>query len=288
MQIMLAIFTIPKPFKDHVGIIQRNALRSWLDLSPSCEVILCGDDEGVAETAAQFNVLHISNLERNTYGTPLLNSAFLNVIQYTRNNLLCYVNADIILFPNLLDAVKLVPFEQFLMVGQRWDMDVSSEIDFQSENWESKLMNDRQSRGRLHGTSGIDYFVFPKNTISGLPNFAVGRPGWDNWLIYHARSLEIPVIDATNAVKIIHQNHDYSHVKERRGNTYEGPEGDHNIGLMGGLERAYTISDATWMLTKNKLKPARSPRYLCRRIFRWLAPYLGLYRLLAKIKHLKG
>lgn len=285
---MLTIFTIPKPFKDHIGIIQRNALRSWSNLSPSCEVILCGDDEGVAQTARQFGVRHIHDLVRNSYGTPLLSSAFECVQEIARNNLICYVNADIILFSDLLEAIKRIPFEQFLMVGQRCDLEVSSEIDFESKDCWSKLKDDLRSQGLLHGASGIDYFVFPKDSIGKLPDFAVGRPGWDNWLIYRARSLGFPVIDATKAVQIIHQNHDYSHVKERRGNTYEGPEGDENVRLMGGPEKAYTIYDATWMLTSTELKPARSIKYLIRRIFRWLAPYLGLYRLLAQIKRIKG
>ena len=285
---MLTFFTIPKPFRDHIGIIQKNALRSWLKLEPTCEVILCGDDEGVAETAKQFGVQHIPDLVRNAYGTPLLSSAFERSQEIARNNLVCYVNADIILFPDLLEAIKRIPFEQFLMVGQRWDLDISAEIDFESEDCWSELRNDLRSRGVLHGASGIDYFVFPKDIIGKLPDFAVGRPGWDNWLIYHARSLGFPVIDATKAVTIIHQNHDYSHVRGRRGNTYEGPEGDENVKLMGGIERAYALSDATWVLTSTELKPALSIKYLFRRIFRRIAPYLGLYTLRTKIKRMRG
>ena len=43
---MLTFFTTGKPFRGHSGIIQRNALRSWLLLDPDVEVILFGDDEG--------------------------------------------------------------------------------------------------------------------------------------------------------------------------------------------------------------------------------------------------
>lgn len=285
---MLTIFTIPKPFRNHIATIQTNALQSWLKLDPGCEVILCGDDEGVAGIAKKFGVRHIPDLVRNAYGTPLLTSAFRRVQEIAENSIICYVNADIILFPDLLEAVKRIPFEQFLMVGRRWDLDISAEIDVESEDWESKLKNDLQSRGILHGASGIDYFVFPKESIGELPHFAVGRPGWDNWLIYRARSLGLPVVDATNAVTIIHENHDYSHVQGRRGNTYEGPEGDENVKLMGGLEKAYVLSDATWVLTSTDLKPARTTKYLVRRIFRWLVPYLGLHTLLVKIKRMKG
>jgi len=58
---------------------------------------------------------------------------------------------------------------------------------------------------------GLDYFIFPCGLFRDIPPFAVGRPAWDNWLVYKARSLGLPVIDATKMVTAIHQNHAYSH-----------------------------------------------------------------------------
>jgi hypothetical protein len=52
---MLTIFTIPKPFRGHIEVIQRNAIESWLRLRPQCEIILCGDDPGVAEAASEYS-----------------------------------------------------------------------------------------------------------------------------------------------------------------------------------------------------------------------------------------
>src|SRR5258708_22215262 len=49
-----------KPFRDHSGIIQRNALRSWTQLHPDIEVILFGDDAGAAETRSEE---HTSELQ---------------------------------------------------------------------------------------------------------------------------------------------------------------------------------------------------------------------------------
>ena len=48
---MFTFFTTAKPFRGHNGIIQRNALKSWMLLHPDAEVILFGDEEGVAGTA---------------------------------------------------------------------------------------------------------------------------------------------------------------------------------------------------------------------------------------------
>ena len=51
---MLTLFSTPKPFRGHIAVIQTNAIRSWLELEPACEVILFGDEEGTAEVAAAF------------------------------------------------------------------------------------------------------------------------------------------------------------------------------------------------------------------------------------------
>ena len=42
---MLTIFSCPKPFRGHFGMIQRNAIRSWTLLKPTPDVILIGDEK---------------------------------------------------------------------------------------------------------------------------------------------------------------------------------------------------------------------------------------------------
>ena len=53
---MITIFTIPKPFKGHINTIQRNAIQSWMQLKPECEIILFGDDYGVSDIAKEFGL----------------------------------------------------------------------------------------------------------------------------------------------------------------------------------------------------------------------------------------
>ena len=48
---LLTLFSAPKPFTDpHIALIQRNAIRSWT-LLPDVEVILLGEETGLAEAA---------------------------------------------------------------------------------------------------------------------------------------------------------------------------------------------------------------------------------------------
>ena len=54
---MLTIFTAPKPFTNpHIDLIQRNAIRSWVALGPEVEVLLIGEEEGLAEAARELGV----------------------------------------------------------------------------------------------------------------------------------------------------------------------------------------------------------------------------------------
>src|SRR5690606_5406703 len=77
---VLTIFTIPKPFEGHIDVIQRNALESWCRLDAQVEVILCGDDPGVAEAAQDLGMKHLGVLPCTDYGTPLLDEAFRQVL----------------------------------------------------------------------------------------------------------------------------------------------------------------------------------------------------------------
>ena len=105
---MLTLFSVPKAFEGLMDVIQRNAIKSWTLLEPSCEIILMGDDQGTSEAAADMGVRHIPDLNRNEFGTPLLDHAFQMAAAESKYPLLCFVNADIILMGDILEAVKRV------------------------------------------------------------------------------------------------------------------------------------------------------------------------------------
>ena len=73
---MLTVLSVPKPFRGHIGIIQRNAIRSWVGLADGVQVMLMGSEEGTSEVAAEEGLLHFPNIVCNRFGTPLLRSVF--------------------------------------------------------------------------------------------------------------------------------------------------------------------------------------------------------------------
>lgn len=101
---MLNIFSTPKPFKGLIKVIQTNAIRSWISLHPPCEVILFGNEEGTAEIASELGIRHIPDVERSEYGTPLISSLFRIAQSIGTHELMCYVNADIILMNDFMES----------------------------------------------------------------------------------------------------------------------------------------------------------------------------------------
>lgn len=263
---MVTIFTIPKAFTGRIGQIQLNAIGSWLQLEPACEVLLFGDEAGTAETASQLGTRHIREIECSEYGTPLVSSAFRLAQKVSTDDLFCYVNADIILVSDFVRALPHVDMKSFLIVGRRWNLDSEGLLDYGDPLWEARLLKHVRSAGVLFVPSGLDYFVFPRGLFEDMPPFVVGRVGWDNWMVLHARVSRIPVIDATRAITAIHQNHDYAHLPNGEVTMRSGAEARRNLQLLGGTYRAFTVKDATHILTDTGVRPGGGPARLLRRV----------------------
>lgn len=239
---IVTFFSIPKPFEGHIGIIQRNAIRSWSAL-PSCRVVLFGSEPGLAEAADDVGALHVPALAQNERGTPLVSDAFERIRAIAETPVICYVNADILFTGDVVRAARFLDEQgppEWLLIGRRKDLDVGLDLEFGS-SWERDLIEDVSARGIPHGFSGIDYFLFPRRLAVPFPPLAVGRPGWDNWFIFRARRGGIPVVDASNAVLCVHQNH------PPRYRAY-GTEARRNSRAGGGFYNMATLRDADWRL----------------------------------------
>ncbi len=277
---LLTIFTAPKPFTDpHINTIQRNAIQSWLHLGPEIEVLLVGDEAGMRQVADEYDVRQLPEVTCNESGTPLVSSIFSLGRQASQAPLLAYLNADILLLPDFVESAKQVwrQSDQFLVIGQRWDLDVPEPLDF-SDGWEQRLREDVKNRGSLHLPAGSDYFLFPRSLFIEMPNFAIGRAGWDNWMIYYARQQAWPVIDGTPSIMVIHQSHDYSHLPGGKPH-YEQEESWANEAMAGGSANLYMVLDSDKQLVGGKVRP---PKMTLMRTLRraeiWFTPPDGTRR----------
>jgi len=250
---ILTIITAPKAFRDpHITTIQRNAFRSWKELGDQVQVLVVGADAGVEQNTKDLELLHFDKVKCNQLGTPLIDSMLEIARQETQSLYLGIVNADIILLPDLLNAIKRSGdrFEKFLLVGQRWDIEIRYELNY-DELQPDRLKQKIISEGKLHPPMGSDFFIFPRSCFTQIPRFAIGRAGWDNWFIFKSRWEGWPVIDATNDVIIAHQTHDYRHLPG--GQThYRLPETYENVKRGGGEHTIFTLKDAQYQLIEGR------------------------------------
>jgi hypothetical protein len=159
-----------------------------------------------------------------------------------------------ILMADFVEAARrsLSMRDEFVLLSQRWDLDITQSLDF-AEGWQDRLSSIVQHQGSLHRPAGSDFFLFPKACYLNIPDFTIGRAGWDNWMIYKARRMGWAVIDCTPSIMLVHQNHDYSHLPNAKSH-HTHPETRENIRLAGGLANIrYTILDATHQLADGKL-----------------------------------
>ena len=250
----LTLFTAPKAFIDpHTSLIQHNALRSWQALGDSVSVVVVGNEEGIGEAAKAYGFTHRPDVRLNKLGTPLISSIFDLARQENDSPFLAYVNADIFLFPEILDVIRNVASqaEQFLLIGQRWDLEVTEPLTFEGE-WVPALKSSMHKDGKLHTRTGSDYFIFPRSCFPEIPDFSVGRAGWDNWMIYQARRQGWLAVDCSAELDIIHQEHDYRHLPEGKPH-YRLPETGENIRLAGGRRTIFVLDDASHRLVNGKL-----------------------------------
>jgi hypothetical protein len=292
---MLTIFSTPKPFRGHDNITQRNALKSWTILHPDVEVILFGDEEGAAEACRDLGIRHERQVRRNENGTKYLNYMFDRACEMSRHNFLCYANCDIILMSDFRAGLELAAkaHTQFLMIGRRWDIDITEPRDFSRSDWDHQLRSLALLKGKRNGPSWIDYFCFSRDLYHGkMPPFLIGRHGWDPWLTWFACSSNIPVIDASRAVVAVHQNHDYAYLKKGAGASISSSEVDYNLHFGDASTwRYYGADSATEVIRAGRLKAHRMA---------WFGPinlriyvyghniWFALLRLTRPIRHLLG
>jgi hypothetical protein len=270
----LTVVSLPKAFRDIYGVIQTNAIRSWSRLSGG-SVILFGDEEGTAEIVHSIpNATHCSTVERNRFGTPLINYLFSQSSVMADTNWMAYANCDIILppdLPALVDRIASQIHGPFVLAGRRWNINMDELIDFEDPKWFEKLDGRFKDDRTLYGTAGMDLFVFPPHFYDDMPPFPIGWPGakYDNWLVWYACHRQIPIVDITDATTIYHQNHPLV-----GGAIHDEKWKEHRISLklLGGYGRSYDIRDTTHIALANGtvIRRAWSVKMIPVKLKRWV------------------
>jgi len=260
-------------------VIQTNAITSWTKLSPRPEIILFGQDEGTAEICEALGIRHVPDVATTAQGTPLLSDMFLRGQQLASSPVVCWANADVIFTDALLRAANVIAHHDRAgyLVGRRTDIDQLTPVDF-DDDWQTRIRQVASATGEQKPVNWIDYFVFTRGLFTKLPPFAIGRPGYDPWLIWKAASLGADVVDATEFVLAVHQRHDYSHVGGRSV-AFTGTEAKQNAAIVDDWRHYHSIAYAKLKLNSSgELAPATGAMYRLARLRTYAAHTLRFTR----------
>lgn len=150
---VLSIFSASKPSEGRTAAIQRNAITSWALLRPRPEIIVFGDESGTSEVCADLGLRHVPELADNEFGSKLVSDLFGQAQRLARGDVVCYVNSDIVLMNDFMDALwRIVAWHRkpFLAIGTRWNVGVRDSIDFSSD-WEDSLRRAVEAEGEPGG-----------------------------------------------------------------------------------------------------------------------------------------
>lgn len=263
----ITCFLVPKPFLGHAKLIQENALRCLAALG--IPTLVMGDEGGAAEAAAACGVRHLPAVLRNEAGTPRVDGAFALAREVAETSHLCYLNADMLLPRDflILVAAVLEQAPRALLTGRRWNLNVDEVLTFDAEGWGA--LEERCSRdGVCPGPAAMDYFIFPRDAFLSMPPFAIGRPGWDNWMVYQAKAEGRPVVDLSPMVAAVHQNHDFNHLPGGEATYRNGAESLANRHMAGGYFHLLNLEDATHVAAQGRVR-RRWWRFSSTMVTRW-------------------
>ena len=159
-------------------------------------------------------------------------------------DLMVYFNSDIVVGQHFMEAVNLAAARfdgPFLMIGHRDNLELDRYLDF-SNGWFSRLQGEVAERGHQHPACGKDYFIFRKPQFFDMPPFIVTAIEWDNWIVWNTLQREVPLIDATDFIKVVHQDH----WRKKRGSVQTRI----NRSLFAGANKTTYIYNATWAMDR--------------------------------------
>ena len=278
---MISILTSFKPFEGDDAVRQRNALASWRALGPDTEIMAFAPPEGLGEVAREYAIKQVFDLPAFEGKLPRVDTFFAYGREHGRHDIQMYVNGDILLFPDFADVIWKIRLPRWMAMGQRTDVDVFEELTFGDAG--TALRDRLFSLGQLHDIGGIDYFVWRRGSLPPLPTLCLGSAGWDNIFIYCCRRAGMPVIDATRAITVFHQNHDFRRLSDGTREAYEGPAARWNLRQVPDrLCLFYTTDASHWMDENGRVRSAlTSPRHAWRMVFTW--PILRSWPRLARL-----
>ena len=206
-QPILTLFTTWAEESDRYPV-HNLTVRNWQSLRPYVIPVVFTNQASIADDCRRkgWDVLPV-RISANG-GIPVLKFMFLDAISTYNTTFYGYGNSDILFTDSLIETLAWLKMsvkldKPILIIGKRTNVNYVGVKEMVT--WK-KLSAVASSRGKLFRGLAEDYFITTRfYPWKNIPEVVIGRPAFDNWLVYHTRKQNQTVIDATRTILAVHQ-----------------------------------------------------------------------------------
>lgn len=190
---------------------EKNSLLSWTKLDCVNEIVVYTSLETSQILEHPKVVVRTYPKELKPLDPPSIKDLFLDAIEKTQNQYLCYINSDIIFLSDFCETFKNIKDKYdkpFQMVGKRRDWENHYDLDIL--NLSDEQIKEKVGHMPLRNTEHCDYFAFDRKVYADLndkgffPNFFIARGSFDRCMLWLPRQLGYDSIDCSEAIYVIH------------------------------------------------------------------------------------
>ena len=195
----------------------------------------------------------------NEFGTPFFFSMMQYLEIYIPSTFVGYMNGDLLFHSSSLlssldfIASSFLPDHPHTMImGRRYNRDMSLKndwSDFSSSDFD-RLIENEIAFSDLFITVAQDYFIYTHQTLNlfVMEDVVIGRNGIDNYLLDYCIRNNIPVIDTSAAIFVLHQTDADGNWAGSRNSL----DRDWNLRIVQDLIVYDTLSQAPFQLNRHE------------------------------------
>ena len=241
-------------------------------------IVLLVDEDSDCKTLPLFlqraQCAGLEDCMHDTFRAPTMDCIFLKLWKLAKNDIVGFINGDILVFDSFRHSVKSCAdnYENFVMVGRRHLSPVAFSNPTTKTGWDE--LEALVKNLPIDGSFAIDFFVVRKTArlfnavFKDFPPFVIGTWRWDNYLLLlFIRDEMTVIIDATYVAPIVHQVFNEVEPHESRpaayynnelasskvGNSwYCGTIDNANIILLNITGGTHDVSIQTWSFDFNR------------------------------------
>ena len=230
-QALLTLFTSWNDNSDKY-FVHNLTTSNWMSLRPYVIPVVFTNDTGLEEECRNqgWNVFPIREVAAG--GVPVLKHMFMDAMDAYNTTFYAYSNSDILFTKTLIDTLSSLSNSlaneeiPVLIVGRRTNVEIGYLNETDGSSWDN-LTSVSKASGNIFSSNAEDFFitsgVYPWDECA---NVVIGRPAYDNWLVYNARKRKHIVIDATGTLLAIHQTTSAGNME---GHSHSNKGYNHNL-----------------------------------------------------------